>query len=336
MNTLLVSKRDSLCHSSGDSDDCLSEDGGRGSGGYPSTMAMAASSSSSINPGRKRRRGIIEKRRRDRINQSLSELKRLVPAAMEKSNSAKLEKAEILQMTVEHLKMVGNGNSRQQYNDPYEAHRIAVDYHLIGFKECAAEVARYLTVEGMDIPEQARVKMVTHLQMFASQKECYAAGSRTYHNTAAAAAAPQQTGNGTPPSGGVLASQQSGATTTWQAPHPTPYTSPAYTPNCYPSGTVDQEGNSKAAMEGSYFGHYTTHSIGAGGFQHSTSATNTPPPNANPPTTLTPSYFSPFTPPTTTAQTSVTSSSYQPSYTAPAKGQQQPPYRPWGAEMASC
>lgn len=53
---------------------------------------------------RKKRRGIIEKRRRDRINSSLSELRRLVPTAFEKQGSAKLEKAEILQMTVDHLK----------------------------------------------------------------------------------------------------------------------------------------------------------------------------------------------------------------------------------------
>ncbi|KAA0184703.1 hairy [Hyalella azteca] len=55
---------------------------------------------------RKRRRGIIEKRRRDRINNSLAELRRLVPAAYEKQGSAKLEKAEILQMTVDHLKLL--------------------------------------------------------------------------------------------------------------------------------------------------------------------------------------------------------------------------------------
>jgi len=55
---------------------------------------------------RKRRRGIIEKRRRDRINNSLAELRRLVPSAFEKQGSAKLEKAEILQLTVEHLKTV--------------------------------------------------------------------------------------------------------------------------------------------------------------------------------------------------------------------------------------
>lgn len=55
---------------------------------------------------RKKRRGIIEKRRRDRINSSLLELRRLVPTAFEKQGSAKLEKAEILQMTVDHLKTI--------------------------------------------------------------------------------------------------------------------------------------------------------------------------------------------------------------------------------------
>lgn len=47
---------------------------------------------------------MIEKKRRDKINSSLSELKRLVPSCFEKQGSAKLEKAEILQMTVDHLK----------------------------------------------------------------------------------------------------------------------------------------------------------------------------------------------------------------------------------------
>lgn len=57
---------------------------------------------------------MIEKRRRDRINNSLLELRRLVPAAFEKQGSAKLEKAEILQMTVDHLRMLhAKGNCNQ-------------------------------------------------------------------------------------------------------------------------------------------------------------------------------------------------------------------------------
>ncbi|TRY67421.1 hypothetical protein TCAL_09815 [Tigriopus californicus] len=118
---------------------------------------------------RKRRRGVIEKRRRDRINNSLNDLKRLVPTALEKSGSAKLEKAEILQMTVEHLKMV----SSKGFTDlNYDPHRFAMDYHNIGFRECAAEVARYLVaVEGMDVQDPLRIRLMSHLQMFAAQKD---------------------------------------------------------------------------------------------------------------------------------------------------------------------
>lgn len=57
---------------------------------------------------RKRRRGMIEKKRRDRINASLGELRRLVPAAARDPHSGKLEKAEILQLTVEHLRSLRN------------------------------------------------------------------------------------------------------------------------------------------------------------------------------------------------------------------------------------
>ncbi|EPY78474.1 hypothetical protein CB1_001061004 [Camelus ferus] len=88
---------------------------------------------------RKKRRGIIEKRRRDRINSSLSELRRLVPTAFEKQGSSKLEKAEVLQMTVDHLKMLhatgGTGF--------FDARALAVDFRSIGFRECLTEVISY-------------------------------------------------------------------------------------------------------------------------------------------------------------------------------------------------
>lgn len=63
---------------------------------------------------RKKRRGVIEKKRRDRINYSLCELKRLVPSAYEKQGSAKLEKAEILQLTVDHLKNISKGKQQKE------------------------------------------------------------------------------------------------------------------------------------------------------------------------------------------------------------------------------
>ncbi|KAM4692787.1 hairy/enhancer-of-split related with YRPW motif protein 2 isoform 2-T2 [Discoglossus pictus] len=118
---------------------------------------------------RKKRRGIIEKRRRDRINNSLSELRRLVPTAFEKQGSAKLEKAEILQMTVDHLKML------QATGGYFDAHALAMDFMSIGFRECLTEVARYLSsVEGLDTSDPLRVRLVSHLSTCASQREAVA------------------------------------------------------------------------------------------------------------------------------------------------------------------
>lgn len=85
---------------------------------------------------RKKRRGIIEKRRRDRINSSLSELRRLVPTAFEKQGSSKLEKAEVLQMTVDHLKML-------HATGFFDARALAVDFRSIGFRECLTEVISF-------------------------------------------------------------------------------------------------------------------------------------------------------------------------------------------------
>ncbi|KAM5211484.1 hairy/enhancer-of-split related with YRPW motif protein 1 isoform 2-T2 [Hipposideros larvatus] len=129
--------------------------------------SMSPTTSSQI-LARKRRRGIIEKRRRDRINNSLSELRRLVPSAFEKQGSAKLEKAEILQMTVDHLKMLHTAGGKGYF----DAHALAMDYRSLGFRECLAEVARYLSIiEGLDASDPLRVRLVSHLNNYASQRE---------------------------------------------------------------------------------------------------------------------------------------------------------------------
>lgn len=124
---------------------------------------------------RKKRRGIIEKRRRDRINNCLSELKRLVPAAFEKQGSAKLEKAEILQMTVDHLKHLHQTRDSKGVSDPvtpYGNTRAFLDYRLMGFKECVTEVARYLiSVEGLDAQDPLRTRVISHLDNYLSQRE---------------------------------------------------------------------------------------------------------------------------------------------------------------------
>ncbi|KAM3657820.1 hairy/enhancer-of-split related with YRPW motif-like protein [Ammospiza nelsoni] len=117
---------------------------------------------------RKKRRGIIEKRRRDRINSSLSELRRLVPTAFEKQGSSKLEKAEILQMTVDHLKMLhATGGAGL-----LDARALAVDYRSIGFRECLTEVVRYLGIlEGQNAADPIRLRLLSHLNNYVAEME---------------------------------------------------------------------------------------------------------------------------------------------------------------------
>ncbi|KAK9513720.1 hypothetical protein VZT92_027230 [Zoarces viviparus] len=145
----------------------VEKDSGDENGQLDSHGSMSPSTTTQVQ-ARKRRRGIIEKRRRDRINNSLSELRRLVPSAFEKQGSAKLEKAEILQMTVDHLKMLHASGGKGFF----EAHALAKDYRSLGFRECLAETARYLSIiEGRDGADPLRIRLVSHLSNYASQRE---------------------------------------------------------------------------------------------------------------------------------------------------------------------
>lgn len=54
----------------------------------------------------------------------------------------------------------------------FDPQRFAMDYHIIGFRECASEVARYMiSVEGMDIQDPMRLRLMSHLQCFVAQRE---------------------------------------------------------------------------------------------------------------------------------------------------------------------
>lgn len=54
----------------------------------------------------------------------------------------------------------------------FDAHALAMDYRSLGFRECLAEVARYLSIiEGLDASDPLRVRLVSHLNNYASQRE---------------------------------------------------------------------------------------------------------------------------------------------------------------------
>lgn len=52
---------------------------------------------------------------------------------------------------------------------------LAVDCRLVGFRECVAEVSRYLvSVEGLDIHDPLRLRLISHLQCYSAQREAAA------------------------------------------------------------------------------------------------------------------------------------------------------------------
>ena len=248
---------------------------------------------------RKRRRGAIEKRRRDRINDSLGELKRLVPSAVEKSTSTKLEKAEILQMTVDFLKST-QGQGRTDYIDP----RVAMDYQNLGFRDCIAELSRYLvTVEGMDLQEPLRLRLMSHLHSFISR------------------------GSGAAAVGNPMAgSWQGGYHHQYQVPPHTAPSShklaePAYSSSIHDTGINNNQAYSRSG------------SLSAVSSSHSTSYTVPPPPPMYTNTGSYPAYATSSFPGSGLSLHPGAGGGVAPYHiTSPTVNGK--PYRPWGTEMA--
>lgn len=121
---------------------------------------------------------VIEKRRRDRINTSLGELSQLLPAQTSsgKQGSGKLEKAEILELTVDYLKSLKSHLNEQQEKDLKKAQTVNTDKstedsevkpvnHFGGYKDCTEEVFRFLVnVEAMDMQQPCFQRLMAHLR----------------------------------------------------------------------------------------------------------------------------------------------------------------------------
>lgn len=55
---------------------------------------------------------------------------------------------------------------------------LAMDYRTVGFRECAAEVTRYLiSVEGLDIQDPMKLRLMNHLQCYCAQRDAAARSS---------------------------------------------------------------------------------------------------------------------------------------------------------------
>uniref|UniRef100_A0A8C9PZ76 BHLH domain-containing protein n=1 Tax=Spermophilus dauricus TaxID=99837 RepID=A0A8C9PZ76_SPEDA len=96
---------------------------------------------------RKSSKPIMEKRRRARINESLSQLKTLILDALKKDSSrhSKLEKADILEMTVKHLRNLQRAQMTGKGSSPRPPLRASLSPRGDFFQTSARDLARCLT-----------------------------------------------------------------------------------------------------------------------------------------------------------------------------------------------
>ncbi|XP_065067390.1 transcription factor HES-2-like [Rhopilema esculentum] len=121
---------------------------------------------------------LMERRRRARINESLNELKSLVLSSLNKDHSKfnKMEKADVLELTVNYLKSL-NANEQRSTNDT-EQHFVA------GYNECAREVQSYL-LRSNEVNPQVKARMLSHIsappQEMTSRSNLHSQGKRDEH-----------------------------------------------------------------------------------------------------------------------------------------------------------
>merc|ERR1712117_680543 len=100
---------------------------------------------------------LIERKRRARVNNCLDELKDLMMFALqtEGESISKLEKADVLELTVKHLRKL----KRQQMLSVNPG--LELDRYRAGYTTCATEVSRCLASTGVDISVGSR--LMSHL-----------------------------------------------------------------------------------------------------------------------------------------------------------------------------
>lgn len=102
----------------------------------------------------------MEKRRRERINRSLEELKRLVLEAQNRDSSryTKLEKADILEMTVRHLRNLRHHQRTVMTSaDPH----VLLKYRT-GYSACVSEVSKSVIGDERLDPD-IKTRILSHL-----------------------------------------------------------------------------------------------------------------------------------------------------------------------------
>ncbi|XP_069484575.1 class E basic helix-loop-helix protein 41 [Ambystoma mexicanum] len=122
---------------------------------------------------------LIEKKRRDRINECIAQLKDLLPEHLKLTTLGHLEKAVVLELTLKHLKaltalteqqhqkIIALQNGEQVMPSPMKSD---LDAFHSGFHTCAKEVLQYLSrFENWSSKEQRCSQLISHLHSSSSQ-----------------------------------------------------------------------------------------------------------------------------------------------------------------------
>ncbi|XP_005364653.2 class E basic helix-loop-helix protein 41 [Microtus ochrogaster] len=122
---------------------------------------------------------LIEKKRRDRINECIAQLKDLLPEHLKLTTLGHLEKAVVLELTLKHLKaltalteqqhqkIIALQNGERSLKSPVQAD---LDAFHSGFQTCAKEVLQYLARFESWTPREPRcAQLVSHLHAVATQ-----------------------------------------------------------------------------------------------------------------------------------------------------------------------
>ncbi|XP_029008240.1 class E basic helix-loop-helix protein 41 isoform X2 [Betta splendens] len=122
---------------------------------------------------------LIEKKRRDRINECIGQLKDLLPEHLKLSTLGHLEKAVVLELTLKHLnaltavteqqhqKIIALQNGERGMKSSIHAD---LDAFRSGFQACAKEVLQYLSqFENWTTREQRCAQLINHLHKALAQ-----------------------------------------------------------------------------------------------------------------------------------------------------------------------
>ncbi|XP_074527516.1 transcription factor HES-5-like [Halichoeres trimaculatus] len=129
----------------------------------PTITAAMSNSQEHLTLTHKLRKPLVEKLRRERINSSIEQLKSLLgPEFLKQQPDSKLEKADILEMTVCVLR---------QLQQQQQQHKQAVNSAAVtqGYSRCVQEAAHFLSREQVNMTSQRR--LLNHFNKLQSSSE---------------------------------------------------------------------------------------------------------------------------------------------------------------------